>query len=131
MKYLYKNIGETMNEYIGTLMQSRTQAHIFHLQTTSYAKHKALNKYYEDIIDVIDGLVEAYQGKYEIITDYKMLGTLIDLETDDDIVKYFDQIARFCELKREKLPQDSYLKNHYDEVDSLIRSTLYKLKVLG
>ena len=120
-----------MNEYIGTLMQSRNQAHIFHLQTTSYAKHKALNKYYEDIIDVIDGLVEAYQGKYEIITDYKMLGTLIDLETDDDIVKYFDQIARFCELKREKLPQDSYLKNHYDEVDSLIRSTLYKLKVLG
>ena len=51
-----------MNEYIGTLFQSRNQAHIFHLQTTSYAKHKALNKYYEDIIDVIDGLVEAYQG---------------------------------------------------------------------
>ena len=119
-----------MNEYIGTLFQSRNQAHIYHLQTPSYAKHKALNKYYEDIIDVIDGLVESYQGKYDIIKGYKMVGTLKDWESDEDIVKYFEQLARYCELKREKLPQDSYLKNHYDEVDSLIRSTLYKLKVL-
>ena len=120
-----------MNEYVGTLFQSRNQAHIYHLQTPSYAKHKALNKYYEDIIDVIDGLVESYQGKYDIIKGYKMVGTLKDWESDEDIVKYFEQLARYCELKREKLPQDSYLKNHYDEVDSLIRSTLYKLKRLG
>jgi hypothetical protein len=120
-----------MNEYIGTLFQSRNQAHIYHLQTPSYAKHKALNKYYEDIIDVIDGLVESYQGKYDIIKGYKMAGTLKDWESDDDIVKYFEALAKYCEIKREKLPQDSYLKNHYDEVDSLIRSTLYKLKVLG
>jgi hypothetical protein len=33
-------------------------------------------------------------------------------------------------LKREKLPQDSYLVNLYDGVDELIRSTLYKLKRL-
>jgi hypothetical protein len=120
-----------MNEYIGTLFQSRNQAHIYHLQTSSYDKHKALNAYYEDIIDVIDRLVESYQGKYDIIKGYKMLGTLKDLQSDDDIVSYFEQLARYCELKREKLPQDSYLKNNYDEVDSLIRSTLYKLKVLG
>jgi hypothetical protein len=120
-----------MNEYIGTLFQSRNQAHIYHLQTPSYAKHKALNKYYDGIIDVIDGLVEAYQGKYDIITNYKMIGTLKDLQSDNDIISYFEQLAKYCELKREKLPQDSYLKNHYDEVDSLIRSTLYKVKVLG
>lgn len=119
-----------MNEYIGTLFQSRNQAHIYHLQTPSYAKHKALNGYYEDIIDVIDGLVESYQGKYDIIKGYKMTGTLKDWENDEDIVKYFEALAKYCEMKREKLPQDSYLKNHYDEVDSLIRSTLYKLKVL-
>ena len=120
-----------MNEYIGTLFQSRNQAHIYHLQTPSYAKHMALNDYYEDIIDIIDDLVEAYQGKYDILKGYKMIGTLKDLESDEDIVNYFEQIAKYCELKREKLPQDSYLKNHYDEVDSLIRSTLYKLKRLS
>lgn len=117
-----------MNEYIGTLMQSRNQAHIYHLQTTSYAKHMALNDYYNDIIDLVDGIVESYQGKYDILTGYKMLGTIKDYESEEQIVEYFNQIAKYAELKREKLPQDSYLRNQYDAVDELIRSTLYKLK---
>lgn len=119
-----------MNEYIGTLFQSRNQSHIFHLQTTSYAKHKALQKYYEGIIDLIDSIVESYQGKYEILKGYKMIGTLKDLETNDDIVSYFEQLVRYCELKREKLPQDGFLNNLYDGVDELLNSTLYKLKQL-
>jgi hypothetical protein len=119
-----------MNEYLGTLMQSRTQAHIFHLQSDSYEAHKALQKYYEDIVDMIDEVAEGYQGKYEIVTDYKMVGTLSNFESDEQVIKYFETLARFCELKREKLPQDSYLKNLYDNIDSLIRKTLYKLKYL-
>jgi hypothetical protein len=119
-----------MNEYIGTLFQSRNQSHIFHLQTSSYAKHIALNEYYDSIIELADGIAEAYQGKYEIIKGYKMGGTIKDLENNDDATIYFEQLAKFCELKREKLPQDSYLVNLYDGVDELIRSTLYKLKRL-
>ena len=120
-----------MNEYLGTLMQSRNQTHIFHLQTSSYAKHIALNEYYEEIIDLIDGVAEAYQGKYELIKGYKMIGSLKDLESEDDIVEYLEQIAKYCELKREKLPQDGFLTNIYDDIDTLLRSTLYKLKRLG
>ena len=120
-----------MNEYIGTLFQSRTQSHIFHLQTSSYAKHIALNEYYNEIIDLADGIAEAYQGKYDIIKGYKMNGTIKDLENNDDATEYFEQLAKFCELKRTKLPQDSYLVNLYDGVDELIRSTLYKLKRLA
>lgn len=120
-----------MNEYVGTLMQSRNQAHIYHLQTPSYAKHIALNEYYEGIIDLIDSLVEAYQGKYDILKDYKMIGTLSDLEDDEDIVEYFEKIAKYCELKREKLPQEGFLTNIYDDIDTLLRSTLYKLKRLS
>ena len=120
-----------MNEYIGTLMQSRNQTHIYHLQTTSYAKHIALQEYYEGIIDLIDGVVEGYQGKYEIVKGYSMIGTIKDLESDEDIVEYFEKLARYCELKREKLPQDSFLTNVYDDIDTLIRSTLYKVKTLG
>lgn len=120
-----------MNEYVGTLMQSRNQTHIFHLQTTSYAKHVALQEYYEEIIDLIDSLVEGYQGKYEILTDYRMIGTLEDLNEEEDIVKYIEKVARYCELKREKLPQDGFLTNVYDDIDTLLRSTLYKVKRLS
>ena len=120
-----------MNEYVGTLMQSRNQTHIYHLQTTSYAKHVALQEYYEGIIDLIDGLVEAYQGKYEIIKGYKMIGTLEDMSDEGDITNYIKKIARYCELKREKLPQDNFLTNIYDDIDVLLRSTHYKLSQLS
>jgi len=120
-----------MNEYIGTLFQSRNQAHIYHLQTPSYAKHIALNEYYDEIIGVVDSIVESYQGKYDILKGYKMAGTLKDLESDEDIIKYFEGLAKYCEMKREKLPQDNFLNNLYDDVDTLVRSTLYKLKRLS
>ena len=120
-----------MNEYIGTLFQSRTQSHIYHLQTSSYSKHIALNAYYDGIIGLVDGIAEAYQGKYDIIKGYKMNGTIKDLENEEATIAYFEQLAKYCELKRTKLPQDSYLVNLYDGVDELIRSTLYKLKRLA
>ncbi len=120
-----------MNEYVGTLMQSRNQAHIFHLQTSSYAQHVALQEYYEGIVDLIDSLVEAYQGKYDILTDYKMIGVLADIEEDDNVLTYIEKIARYCELKREKLPQDGFLNNIYDDIDTLLRTTQYKISKLS
>ena len=100
-----------MNEYIGLLLQSRTQTHIFHLQTKSYAKHVALQSYYEDIVDLIDDIVEAYQSSYDIITDYTMKTSIKNLTDDSDIVAYMENIKKFCELKRKSIPQDDFLKN--------------------
>ena len=55
-------MNEQFGSFIGTLFQSRTQAHIMHLQSNSYAQHVALQGYYEEIVDIIDSLVESYQG---------------------------------------------------------------------
>ena len=115
---------------IGTLMQSRNQAHIYHLQVEgvgSYAAHKALQEYYESIIDLIDGLVESYQGRYGILKGYRMEGTI---KEDNNARMYFDGLCKFVEMIRTKVPQDSYLQNQIDEVVDLIESTKYKLKFL-
>jgi len=113
--------------FIGTLMQSRNQAHIFHLQTNSYAQHIALQGYYEGIVALIDGLVEGYQGKYGILRGYKMAGTI---KEDDSAAMYFEGLAKFVETIRMQIPQDSYIQNQVDEVVDLIESTKYKLKFL-
>lgn len=120
-----------MNEYIGMLMQSRTQAHIYHLQTTSYAKHKALGDYYEGIVNLIDGIVESYMGKYGILTDITMPVNSNNLNSDKDIISYFDKLIKYVQLIRKKLPNDTYLENQYDEIETLINSTIYKLKFLA
>ena len=49
---------------IGIMFAGRTVTHIQHLKTKSYAEHKALNKFYDGIIDSVDGLDEATQGQY-------------------------------------------------------------------
>ena len=115
---------------LGTLMQSRNQAHIYHLQVQgmgSYAAHKALNNYYEEIVDLVDSIAESYQGRYGIITGYKMADTIRE---DNNARMYFDGLGKFVETVRKQLPQDSYLQNEVDEVVKLIETTKYKLKFL-
>ena len=121
---------ESVGLLIGTLMQSRNQAHIYHLQVQgvgSYAAHKALNKYYDEIVDKIDGLAEGVQGRYGIITGYKMADTIRE---DNNARMYFDGLSKFVEAIRKQIPQDSYIQNQVDEIVDLIESTKYKLKFL-
>jgi hypothetical protein len=118
---------ETVPQFISTLFASRTQAHIFHLQTTSFAQHKALNEYYDGIIDLVDAFIESYQGRHGIIRGYSSPSSFRE---DDSTVKYFEGLNKYVELTREKLPQDSYLQNQVDEIVALIESTVYKLKYL-
>ena len=116
-------------QFISTLLASRTQAHIFHLQTPSFAAHKALNEYYEEIVDIIDGIVESYQGKYGIITGYGNVA-LQEYQSCEGIIAYFTTLCMYVEKSRQMLCQDSYIQNQIDEVVALINSTIYKFRFL-
>ena len=120
-----------IGSFLGTLMQSRNQAHIYHLQITgpgSYAGHVALQNYYESITDLIDSIAEGYQGKYGIIQGYKMEGIIKEDNTPD---LYFEALGKFVESMRKEIPQDSYLQNDVDTILMLIYSTKYKLEFLS
>lgn len=112
------------SRYIGMLMNSRTQAHQFHLMTNSYAQHKALQKYYEEIVPLFDSWAEAYMGKYGRlgrITSNKRF-----MSDPKKARQYFKTLL--VRIKKLKLPRsDTYLKNIQDEIVALIRSTLYML----
>ena len=117
-------------QLISTLMASRTQAHIFHLQVEgpgSFAAHKALNEYYDEIVDHFDGLVESFQGRYGIVRGYTSPATF---KEDGQFMNYFEALAKYVETIRVRIPQDSYLQNQVDETVKLIESTKYKLKFL-
>lgn len=117
---------EIMANFVSTLFHSRTQAHTFHLQTNSFASHKALNDYYDGIIDIIDSLVESYQGRYGILKGYKGMSEMLEFD-ENVVVKYFEALCMYVEKNRQLLPQDSYLQNQVDEIIALIESTKYKL----
>ena len=54
-------------DFVGLFFLARDVTHSVHLNTRSYAKHKALQKFYENIIDLADSFAEAYQGRYGLI----------------------------------------------------------------
>lgn len=111
------------------MFHSRTQVHVFHLQTNSYAEHKALNEYYDEIVDLTDGLIETFQGKYGILVDYSNL-PLQNYQDNMQVVTYFIQLAELVHVMREDF-EDSYLQNQIDNVVELIESTKYKLRFLS
>lgn len=117
-----------MEEIASSLMASQTQVHIFHLQTKSYAEHKALQGYYEDIDDLMDSLIEAYQGQFGIIDNYQSM-PISKYEGKEQVVSYFEDLMSLIEKNREDLP--SHLQNIVDTIVELITSTLYKIKFLA
>ena len=123
-----KNETSGFSEMIATLLHSQTQVHIFHLQTTSYAEHKALQGYYKGIDGLADGLVESYQGKNDLIKNYKTF-KMADYKSKEQLITYFKGLNDSIEKNRKSV-KESYLQNQIDTVQELIFSTLYKLRFL-
>ena len=115
-------------EMVSLLLHSRTQAHTLHLQTKSFAEHSALGVYYDEIVELIDGLIESYQGKYSIIKGYKKYD-IEDYKDTTTTVNYFKDLYSKVEDLRDCC-KDSYIQNEIDSVCKLINSTLYKLRFL-
>lgn len=115
--------------FVSMLFASRTQAHVFHLQTRSYAMHKALDAFYSSIGDHADALVEACQGRYGIVTGYTTPGGMF--EGDEQVIPYFRELQGQVDAQRQSLPQESELQNIVDNVAELVDSTLYKLTFLS
>ena len=115
-----------IGKLIISCFHARTAAHVMHLQTRSYAEHKALNEFYDGIVDLADSFAEAYQGEYGIIKDLHG-----DYAPADSALTLLDDL-RECvdECEKELHKDDSHLRNILDEIRSLIASTQYKLRFL-
>ena len=116
---------ESAAAFVSVLFHSATVTHFMHLQTKSFAQHMALGEYYDAIVELADKWAEAFQGRYDIITNYPK-----DFHLATDPVKYLTQIKDFVDDLRKDLPQDSELNNVVDGIADQIDSTLYKLRFL-
>lgn len=113
--------------FVQTLLHSATIAHQLHLQSKSYSEHKALGAFYEEIPDLVDAVVESYQGKYGLIEDYP---TNYHNAGRKNALAYMESLQKFVSEARGSLPQDSELQNEVDNIANLINSTVYKLRFL-
>lgn len=110
--------------FFGKLFHSAAVAHLAHLKTASYAKHKALQGYYEGLPDFLDQLIETYQGEYGIQT------IKVPAAEYQDPVIHLKEVLQIVKNANVLFPDSDYL-NILDEIKSLIKQTLYKLQYLG
>ena len=115
--------------FMGHLFLARDVAHSVHLNTRSYAKHKALNKFYTGIIDLADDFAEAYQGRKGLIGPI----TLMSAKKNGNILEFLeDSLAQIEKMRYEAVDKnDTPLQNAIDEIVVLYLSTIYKLKFLA
>lgn len=106
---------------IGIMFAGRTATHILHLKTKSFAEHKALNEFYDEIVDLADDLAEAAQGEYGLLDI-----PFVNLTVGKDSTAFLkDQLAELDKIMAGV--DEDYLMNIYQEVQKLYRSTIYKL----
>lgn len=120
-------MNKEVQQFVSILFMSRNYAHKAHLYTDSYAEHKALQKFYEDIVGLTDDFAEAWQGRYQ-----QKIGELPELpEPKSEPLKVMKRILDTIENIRDFVPkEDTALNNIVDEIVDLFLSTIYKLKFL-
>lgn len=116
-------------KFIGNLFLARDVTHSVHLNTRSYAKHVALQAFYEGIIPLADELAEAYQGRHGLIGPI----SLQSAKKTNNVVEFLqDQLKDIESMRYEVVDKtDTPLQNIIDEIVNLYLSTLYKLKFLS
>ena len=88
----------------------------------------ALGGYYEGVIDLIDGLVESYQGKYDIIKSYDSF-ELDSYKSGDQVITFLKALGKKVEDVQAST-KDTYIQNQLDTITELTYSTIYKLRFL-
>ena len=119
----------TCEKFIGMLFLARDVTHSVHLNTRSNSKHKALQKFYENIIDRADTFAEAYQGRKGLIGPIALMSAK---KTENVVAFLEDQLAEIETMRYDVCDKaDSPLQNLIDEIIELYLSTLYRLKFLA
>jgi hypothetical protein len=111
------------------LFEIRDQVHYIHLQTTSFAEHKALNEFYDGILDLADSFIETYQGKYGRVKGKLTTSIESDMEGMDYIKLIRPLFAKDGLIRKSFSPDETHLTNIVDEMLALVDKTIYLLSL--
>jgi hypothetical protein len=96
--------------------------HLQHLQTSSFAEHKALNEYYDGILDFTDSFTEKYFGRN------KRIPIEIPASKAEDAKSHMMKMQAMIEGEIKNYPAD--LQNILQDMLGLVNETLYLLTLV-
>lgn len=108
------------------LLNSSTKIHLNHLLVTSYAAHKAMNEFYDEVKNLADDFVEQYQGVTERLMIFPTSYNFPEMKTAEDCIVYLRTLYVRVNTVQQACSYSEII-NLMDEIKSLINSTKYKL----
>ena len=110
-------------DLFGTLQESVSITWKYHLKTKKYSNHIALQEFYDKAMDLVDGIIEMYQGINGIIEEQY---TNCVCPCDNE-VEYLNSLRDFINANRFVVGDHSELQSAIDEMLGLVDTTVYKL----
>lgn len=111
-----------IEDFILLIKSSEVNAHIYHWSTSSFARHKALEGYYEDVRSIIDHFVEVYQGKF----DTKVVLTGNTISVSDKTMDVY-----FAELREVVTQFINYKLSSYKDLENIAIEILESINQLN
>ena len=106
---------ETVAHFIMMLFSVRDSAHILHLSTKSYAEHKALDEFYNGVVDFTDSFAEMMQGQLGILPYHNFT-----VEIPSSSLQLLSGLYAWIKTNRMSLGTESYIQNEIDNLVKLI-----------
>ena len=114
----------TVANIFGTLQECVTITWRLHLKTRKHHIHVTLNEFYDKAIDIVDDIIEQYQGIYGVVEDTFTNCVVGDGKSESE---YLTELKTFIENNRCVLGDHSEINSTIDEFIALIDSTIYKI----
>ena len=112
-----------IEELVTRVFALRNATHLAHWSSKSFSEHKALGKFYDGLIDKIDGIVEAYQGWNGLIGEVRP-----SVFPKGDITAKIREEMAWINAHRSKIAKgNTMIENLIDDLMQLYSTTHYKL----
>ena len=114
----------TVANIFGTLQECVIITWRLHLKTRKHHIHVTLNEFYDEALDIVDDIIEQYQGIYGIVEGPFTNCVVGDGKSE---CEYLTELKTFIENNRCVLGDHSEINSTIDEFIALIDSTIYKI----
>ena len=115
-------------EFISRLLFAAPVIHMLHLKakgTGSFAEHLALGEVYDALPDLVDDVIEAWQGDNQLITSYP-----VKVEMCDNAYMCVSGLYDYVAANRKSMGSESHIQAGIDTILSCLAKGKYKLKNL-
>lgn len=104
-----------------------SRSHYWHLTTRSYASHKALNEFYDELQELVDTVIEAYIGEHgELILQDRPFY----FDATENAIPVINDFHDKTEALVTVFNEFTSLTNPLEDILTLCKQTVYKLEYL-